>query len=439
MIRAALLAPPSMLLLLLAAYTTTAAAAAFLHHQRQPHPGPAERPQRALPRLNAEAAPDRSLFVFGLGYVGRRLAADLHAARGGWRVQGTSTKPFSAVAAAAPRSDCVPAFAFDPTAGRMLDPAGLAALRGATHLLVSIPPLRLGGNGAEQGVEEDEERDTVLACYGEELRRRCPRLEWVGYLSSTSVYGDRGGGWVAEADPPAPVSRQGKARVRAEEGWAELVQSMGPSAPKAKPPPPPRLVVFRLAGIYGPGRSALDTLRRELEAAAGRAERGEGGGGRWPLSFQVDGTRPVSRVHVDDIVRAVRCALERGVEGTGHDALRVFNVADDRPASRLEVFSYAARLLASGAEGGQKHGTPLVDVVPKTEEGEAGPPSPAAGPPPARTRSRRQPESKRVDNRRLKEELLARCFPEQPLLYKDYEAGLAAIWEATRGGGGVEG
>jgi len=201
------------------------------------------------------------LFIFGLGYSAKRIRAAAEAR--GWRVSGTGSEG---------------EFAFEDEAGVR------AALAEAGHVLSSVPP--------------GETADPVLARYGDALGRG-----WLGYLSSTGVYGDTGGAWVDES---APVGRgRRSARREADQAWLGLGAR-----------------VFRLPGIYGPGRSALDRV------AGGRAHRID-------LPGQV-----FSRVHVDDIAAGVVAALEAPAG--------VYNLADDLPASQNAVIEEACRLL--GAE-----------------------------------------------------------------------------------------
>ncbi|MGE0743712.1 MAG: SDR family NAD(P)-dependent oxidoreductase [Rhodospirillales bacterium] len=222
---------------------------------------------------------DRRLFCFGLGYTARRLAARLAAQ--GWGIAGTARRP-----AAAATPDGWPLYRFDR--GHPLDPAALA---GATHVLVSVPP--------------DEAGDPVIDAHGGDLAAP-GTIEWIGYLSTTGVYGDRGGGWVSEDDAPAPQTERARRRLAAEAAWRAL-----------RPP----AHVFRLAGIYGPGRSAIDTLR------AGTARR------------IVKPGHAVSRIHVEDIAAVLAASIARPRPGA------VYNVCDDAPAPPAEVIGHAAALL----------------------------------------------------------------------------------------------
>ena len=214
-------------------------------------------------KVGAEAAESKAgrLFCFGLGYTAQALARGLEAE--GWTVVGTQR-------------------------GRPLDPALLA---GATHILSSVPP--------------DGEGDPVLAEHAAKLAN-LRRVRWVGYLSTTGVYGDHGGGWVNETTPENPVGERGRRRVEAERGWRAL---------------PLPVHVFRLTGIYGPGRSQLDALR------TGAAKRIDKPG------------QMFSRIHVDDIVSALRLSMASPRPGA------IYNLADDEAAPPQDVVAYAAELL----------------------------------------------------------------------------------------------
>jgi nucleoside-diphosphate-sugar epimerase len=206
-----------------------------------------------------------NLFIFGMGYTAQVLAATLRAQ--GWQVRGTG------------RAGNV---AFDDTS------AVTAAVSAASHVLSSVPPARDG-------------KDPVLEIYGELLRAH--PAKWVGYLSSTGVYGDTGGAWVDESAPVGAGRRT--ARTEADLAW----QALGAR-------------VLRLPGIYGPGRSALDRVQ-------------SGAANRIDLAGQV-----FSRVHVADIAGGVIASFD-GAPG-------VYNLADDLPCSQNAVIEEAARLL--GAE-----------------------------------------------------------------------------------------
>jgi nucleoside-diphosphate-sugar epimerase len=220
------------------------------------------------------------LFCLGLGYTALALARRLRAE--GWQIAGTCREPDKAAALQAAGIDAVVTPA---------DPDQLIAE--ATHLLASVPP--------------DADGDPALALWKPALVRH-PGFAWAGYLSTTGVYGDRDGGWVDEATPLAPTGERGRRRARAEAAWSALL----PGVP---------VHLFRLAGIYGPGRSALDTVR------AGRAQR------------VVKPGQVFSRVHVDDIAQVLAASIARPRPGA------IYNVCDDNPAPPDEVIAYACELL----------------------------------------------------------------------------------------------
>lgn len=229
----------------------------------------------------------RRLFVFGLGYTALRFAARLQG--DGWLIAGTTR---TAERAAELKARGIDAFAFD----RGGADAGIAeALAAADHLLISIPP--------------DERGDAAFDRFAGDVARS-RQIEWAGYLSTTGVYGDVKGEWVSEASWLRPAGDRQKRRVQAERGWLDLYRQHGLP-----------LHVFRLSGIYGPGRSAIDNLR------AGTAKR-------------IDKPDHVfCRIHVDDAGATLSASMARPNPGG------VYNVADDEPAPQHEVVSYAARLL----------------------------------------------------------------------------------------------
>ncbi len=226
------------------------------------------------------------LLVFGLGYSGAAVARDALSA--GYDVTATSRDPRSLPPAAGGASPTLVAFA-----------QAHEAVGRATHVLVTAPP--------------DEAGDPVLARYGAALAV-APRLGWIGYLSTTGVYGDHAGGWVDEDTPPRAAAGRAGRRVAAELAWRELAQAGAAGG---------RLDLVRLAGIYGPGRSVLDELR------AGTAR------------CVVKPGHAFGRIHRDDIAGAVLAAMaQREVAG-----VRVLNGADDLPAERAAVLAEGARLL----------------------------------------------------------------------------------------------
>ncbi len=263
----------------------------------------------------------QSLFIFGMGYTATRLAAQLRAR--GWDVSGTTRTGDNGTISFA-------------------DHAGVSeGLARASHILSSVPPAATG-------------HDPVLTTYGETLRDAPAR--WVGYLSSTGVYGDTAGAWVDESAPIGSGRRS--ARAAADAAWQSVRADVR---------------VFRLPGIYGPERSALDRVR------AGRAHRVD-------LPNQI-----FSRVHVDDIVRAIVASFA-GPAG-------IYNLTDDLPAPQNHVIAYACALL----------GMPLPPLI-------------AADDPALSPLSRKfYDENRRVANGRAK-----RLLDWQPL-FPDYRSGLRSL------------
>ena len=239
--------------------------------------------------MTTTSAEDRKLFCFGLGYSACRLAEGLVGE--GWRIAGTTRDQ--------DKGSTLLSLGFDVriTRGDGFGPNLTAALHGASHVLVSVPP--------------DDAGDPVALRHGVDIAA-LPRLRWLGYLSSTAVYGDRGGAWVDEATPPAPSGEAGRRRLQAEESWLERWRASGIP-----------VHLFRLAGIYGPGRSALDRVR------AGTARR------------IVKSGHVLSRIHVDDIAAVLAASMARPRPGA------IYNLCDDRPASGAEVTAFAAELLGA--------------------------------------------------------------------------------------------
>ncbi|WP_424932798.1 SDR family oxidoreductase [Amaricoccus macauensis] len=283
-----------------------------------------------------------TLLTVGHGYAAAALAASLGPA---WRRIGTVRSDQKSVVLRA--SGVEPVIWDDAEA---VD----AAIHAATHILVSIPP--------------GEEGDPALLRHHAALKS-APRLEWVGYLSTTGVYGDRQGGWVDETSDLAPVNARSARRVNAERAWIATGLPVH---------------IFRLAGIYGPGRSALERLR------AGRAQR------------IIKPGQYFSRIHREDITQVLRASLAHPAPG------RAYNLADDEPAPPQDVIAYAADLL----------GLPCPPDI-AFEDADLSPMARSF-----------YAESKRVSNARIKEELgVALHFP-------DYRAGLAGILAAEENGTG---
>ncbi|WP_443216536.1 SDR family oxidoreductase [Rhodophyticola sp. CCM32] len=223
----------------------------------------------------------------------------------------------------------------------------------ATHILVSAGP---GAGG-----------DPVLAALREDIAAIAGQKTWIGYLSTTGVYGDHQGGWVSEETALAPSTDRGRARVAAETAWQDLAAETGAA-----------LHIFRLAGIYGPGRGPFAKVRR------GTARR------------IIKQGQVFSRIHVEDIAQVLLASIQRPNPGA------IYNVCDNLPAPPEDVIAYAARLL----------GRPVPPDLPIDQ---------AEMSPMARSF---YAESKRVANRRIREELGV------TLRYPDYHTGLEALLAA---------
>ena len=279
------------------------------------------------------------LFCFGLGYSALALARRLRGE--GWKLSGTCR---AAEKAAALREAGFHAVVFDRD-----HPLCPGALDGVTHLLASVPPDAVG--------------DPILTIHRDDIAA-VKSLSWAGYLSTTGVYGNRDGGWVDESAVLMPTGERGRRRVEAEAGWLDLWRRHGVP-----------VHIFRLAGIYGPGRNAFDALR------AGSAK-------------LIDKPGQVfSRIHVDDLASVLIGSTNRPRPGA------VYNVSDDDPSPPADVVAHAAALLEM----------PTPPLVPLEAAGLS---------PMARSF---YDDNKRVSNRLIKTELGV------SLRYPDYRAGLAAI------------
>ena len=276
------------------------------------------------------------LLILGLGYSAAAVAACALGA--GYRVSGTSRR----------------ADATAPAGVRLLHPEAAGPLLDeATHWLASAPPQEAG--------------DPILALLGERMRGCRP--DWIGYFSTTGVYGDRQGGWVDETTEPAPTGPRGTRRLSAERDWQALAAATGS-----------RLDLLRIAGIYGPGRSVLDDLRRGSSrrvVAPGHA---------------------FGRIHRDDIAGATLAAMQAGPQR------RVLNLSDDLPAESAVVIAEAARLL----------GVPAPPEVPLAE---------------ALAAMSDMGRSFWAENRKVASRLTQAAL-NRPWLYPSYREGLSAILAA---------
>lgn len=286
----------------------------------------------------------KNLFCFGLGYSAQSLISLLRQREPGqWRFAGTVRSTDKAASFA---TQGIAAQVFDGSAP-LPQPSLLAE---ATHLLISAPAEQGGG-------------DPVLRQHAADIAAR-QGLDWIGYLSTTGVYGDKQGAWVDETMPMTPSQERGWRRAEAEAGWLALHSQHGQP-----------VHTFRLAGIYGPGRSALDNLR------AGKARR------------IVKPGQYFSRIHVDDIAQVLAASIARPNPGAS------YNVADDEPAPPQDVIAYGAELL--GIEPPPEVPFEQAEMTPMARSFYS--------------------ENKRVSNRRIKQELGVK------LLYPTYREGLKAL------------
>lgn len=280
----------------------------------------------------------KRLFIFGLGYSGLEIAQLARAQ--GWTVAGTCTGIEKAESL---RAQGIETHLFDGTA-----PLAAASVGGATHILCSIAPGTVG--------------DPALSLCEPLLRQ----AHWLGYLSTTGVYGDHGGGWVDEDTPPKPGQPRSIERLATERAWQAMARDAGVP-----------LTIFRLPGIYGPGRSPIDQVK------AGTARRIDKPG------------QVFSRIHVADIAGAALKAMTAPHRGD------IYNVVDDLPVSTGEVVAFACELL----------GRPVPPSIPWDEI------APTMSP---MARSF-YAENRRVRNERMKRDLGV------VLRYPTYREGLRAI------------
>lgn len=280
------------------------------------------------------------LLCFGFGYSAQTFVARLH--RPSWNISATSRD-----------AEGIAAINAQGFHGLLFD-SKLQIAPDVTHFLISAPP--------------DENGDPVLKLFQEQLQRLAKQLRWVGYLSTTGIYGDRGGDWVDEESPLEPNTARGHRRLEAERGWLKLHSDYGLP-----------VHLFRLAGIYGPGRNQLLTV---LNGSAKRI---------------IKPGQIFSRIHVDDIAGVLAASIAKPNPG------RAYNVCDDEPCPPQEVVEYAASLLD----------LPLPPEIP-FEQAELSPMAKSF-----------YADSKRVSNQRIKKELGYK------LIYPTYREGLTAI-NATR-------
>ncbi|RZO13371.1 MAG: SDR family oxidoreductase [Synechococcus sp. MED-G135] len=280
-----------------------------------------------------------TLLVLGAGFSGKRIAS--LARQSGARVLTTRRLVDD--------NGSDEELCFDSQLGRIPTPE---QLNGVTHLISTIAPERDG-------------QDPVLRCLGDRLGAM--PLQWVGYLSTTGVYGDRQGHWVSETDAPNPTQERSKRRLDCEEAWMQT------DLP---------LQIMRLPGIYGPGRSPLQAiLRGEIKPVEKPGQ-------------------VFSRIHVDDIAGACLHLIDRASNG---QRPAIVNVCDDRPAPSAEVQSYAAELLGIALPACRSYNAMEGSMSPMARSFWA--------------------ENRRVSNQLLCQELGYR------LVHPDFRSGMRNCWE----------
>ncbi len=280
-------------------------------------------------------------FIFGFGYTAKALASKLISL--GFNVIGTSRTP-----------DEQEQNALNMKLIEFDSPEIESYLSLATHLLICIPPT----NAMD---------DIVLIKYGDLIKNQASYLKWVGYLSSTGVYGDHKGNGVNEISECIPHTSTGIARLKAEQAWFSFAQNHQLA-----------LHIFRLSGIYGPRRNVLERLMH----------------GKKQSVFKEN--QVFCRIHVDDIINTLLASIQLP------NPLSIYNVSDDEPASTHEVDQYAARLL-------DREPLPLIPffeahLSPMEQEFYA--------------------NNRRVSNLKIKKELGV------VLNYPTYKEGLTQIWKA---------
>jgi dTDP-D-glucose 4,6-dehydratase len=277
------------------------------------------------------------LLCFGLGFSAATLAAKLD--KETWRVTGTTRSDEGVAKITALGFDAI---RFDTMTVIPDD---------VTHIVSSVPP--------------DASGDPVLQKFGGELQGRATQFRWVAYLSTTGVYGDHAGGWVDEATPLAPSTERGHRRLQAETQWLDLQLTHGLP-----------VHLFRLAGIYGPGRNQLES------AMQGTARR------------VIKPGQVFSRIHVADIAGILLASMAKPNPGAA------YNVADDHPAPPQEVVAFACEILGLPVPPEEDFGSAILTPMARSFYA----------------------ESKRVLNQRVKNELGYR------LKYPDYREGLRDIF-----------
>jgi hypothetical protein len=282
----------------------------------------------------------KRLFCFGYGYTADYLGYDLQKNDGGWTIGGTTRDDDRRRELLSRR---IRARIFDAE-HPITDPKTL--FNRFSHILISTPP---GDHG-----------DPVFNMHAEDFAN-LPNLKWVGYLSSTGVYGNRNGGTVDETAEMVPTSRRGSRRAYAEQQWLSLYERYGVP-----------VHIFRLSGVYGPGRSALDSVRAGLALRI------------------IKPGHVFNRIHVEDIIQVLLASFANPNPGS------IYNLADDKPSPSHEVIAYACELL----------GLPISPLIP-IEEADLAPITQSF-----------YKDNKHILNHKIKEALGV------TLRYPDFKAGL---------------
>ena len=323
------------------------------------------------------------LLIVGFGYSAGFLAKEL--VPQGWQVVGTRRSPSTPshhLLGSDDSDNSVPILVYS-AGNHAIPPALLDELPTVSHLLITVPPTADGCPVA---------RDFAS------LSLSLPALRWIGYCSATNVYGDHGGAWVDEDSPckAKPGSRGGN-RLLAEQQWQQLADDTGWPAP----------IIFRLAGIYGPGRSALDRVAQAVSSKDDGQLVSASAGGSPPVSDNlppIGSGAMVSRIHVVDIARLIAASMMQQscnppLQTSQKAADKIYNVADSLPAPTDAVLAYAASLL--------------------------GLPAPTNQPDRLKESTTATVESKNVDAQRILQALHA------TLCYPSYREGLQAIAAQT--------
>lgn len=288
----------------------------------------------------------KKLFCFGYGYVAKHLVEHLQSLDEGWDFTVTTTDLDKLREI---RESGLRAYLFADDR-HFNDP--IFAMKDVTHILISVPP--------------KDDGDVVFKAHARDILQN-PTVEWIGYLSSTGVYGNRDGDRVDETAEVRPTSERGSKRAKAETQWLKLRRIAGVP-----------INIFRLSGIYGIGRSAIDTVR----AGVSKRVYKEG--------------HAFNRVHVDDIIQVLKATIDQ------HSTGDIYNLADDNPAPSHELIDYACKLLG-------KESPPLMTYDEDLDMS-----------PMARSFYK---DNKRVCNKKIKEKLGI------TLKYPDYKSGLNAIFQ----------